>query len=228
MLINIFKKPEILNKEIHKNLKMGTYKDYGFTKDAYLVPIGLNEIEVAMKSLIVVFIKEQNGDIYPCAVLGGENGGNLLLDKENNWKKNTYIPAALRCYPFGLGGNEKEKFITIDSDSDLFKAKDGQPLINENLELTKEGEHAFSFVQNVYSQIDEAKKIGEVLNSYKILKQANIEIALNEQKYTLSKGIYIVDENSFNKLESRKIKKLATQGMIKFIYASLFSLSNKY
>lgn len=228
MLINIFKKPEILNKELHKDLKMGTYKDYSFTKDAFLVPLGLNELQTAMKSLIIVFIKEQNGDIYPSAVLGGEEGGNLLLDKDGKWKENTYIPAALRCYPFGLGGNEKEKFITVDSEATVFDDKEGKALIDEKLEITKDGEHAFSFVQNVYSQIEEAKKIGATLDSYGILKQAQIEIEKGETKHTLTKGIYIIDENSFNKLESRKIKKLATQGMIKNIYASLFSLSNRY
>ena len=228
MLINIFKKPEILNKETHKDLTMSAYENYAFSKDAYIVPIGLDEMIVATKSLIIVFIKEQNGNIFPCVVLGGEEGGNLLLEEDSTWKKNTYIPAAIRSYPFGIGNSDKGNFITVDSDADVFNGVNGTKILEDDQSFTKQGEFAINFVQNAYSAIDATKKFTSNIESLGILQQANIEIELKGEKYNLTKGIYIIDENKLNKLESRKVKKLATSGSMKYIYSHLLSLNNKY
>ena len=228
MFIKIFKKPEILNKEVHKNLVISNYENYQFSKDAYIVPIGLNELLVANKSLIIVFIKEPTGDIVPAVVLGSEKSGNLLLDKDNKWKENKYIPAVLRTYPFGVGSSEKGNFVTIDIDAEVFKSKEGKRIIKDDLNLTKQGEHAIKFVQDVYSSIDEAKKFTSNLEAFGILKQANLTIELEKEKHDLTQGIYVIDENSLNKLESRKLKKLATQGFMKYIYTHLLSLNNRY
>lgn len=228
MLINIFKKPEIINKEVHKDFIISKFDSYEFAKNAYLVPIGLEEFEVAMKTLIIVFIKEQEGNIIPAAVLGGESGGNLLLKENNEWKDNTYVPAVIRSYPFGIGGNEKESFIVMDTEASCIGKKDGQKLFNSDLSNTEYGEFVFKFVNNVYSQVEFGKNLGKELDSYGILKQAKIQINVKDKDYSLNNGIYVVDQNALNKLESRKLKKLATKGALKLIYAHLFSLSNKY
>jgi len=227
LLVDIFKKPEILDKEKFKEVTLGNYKDYSFTKDAYLVPLGHNEIQIAMKSLIVVFIKENNGEITPVAVLGSDESKNLLVT-DGVWKEGMYIPAALRCYPFGLGMNEKgDKFITIDSESDLLTSN-SKRLFNENAEETEQGVFTFNFIREVYSNIEKSKTFSKQLEQFGLLKQVSLEIAKDENKYKIDNGIYIVDETSLNKLESRKIKKLATQGILPFIYSHLFSLSNRY
>ena len=228
MLLNIFKKPEILNKETHKDLQMSTYENYAFTKDAYIVPLGLDEMLVANKSLIIAFIKETNGNIFPSAILGSEEGGNLLLTDDNSWKKGIYIPSALRCYPFGIGTSGEESFITIDTDADLLKGKEGTKIINDDQSFTDQGKFAVDFVQNVYRQIDGAKSFASEIDKLGILKQANITMEIGKTKHELTKGIYIIDENALNKLESRKLKKLATQGFMKFIYSHLLSLNNRY
>ncbi|MDF1875736.1 SapC family protein [Sulfurimonas sp. SAG-AH-194-I05] len=228
MLANIFKNPEILDKKVHKDLKLSPYANYEFTKDVYLSPIGLEEILVAMKSVIIVFVKDESGDIYPSVVLGGEEGGNLLLSKENTWKENKYIPAALRCYPFGLGSDGKNSFITVDAKAELFEQEGGNLIIKDEESLTDAGENAINFVTTVYNNIHTTKEFSKLLNSLGILKQAEISIKMNKEEYTLKSGIYIVDENALNKLESRKIKKLATGGFMKFVYAHLLSLNNTY
>ena len=228
MFINIFKKPEILNKELHKDLMISNYENYQFSKDAYIVPIGLNEMIVAQKSLIIVFIKEANKSIFPAVILGGEKSGNLLLTKENNWKENRYIPAALRSYPFGIGNSEHGNFITVDVDAEVLKSKDGKRIIQDDQSFTEQGEYAMKFVHDSYGNIEEAKNFTSNIETLGILKQANITIEIGKEKHELTQGIYVIDENSLNKLESRKLKKLATQGFMKYIYSHLLSLNNKY
>jgi len=228
MLINIFKKPEIINKQDHKNIKILRYDNYNFSKDSYIVPIGLEEIEVAMKSLLLVFVKEESGEIFPATILGTQESSNLLINKDGKWKKNTYIPASIRAYPFGISSNDKEKYIVIDTKAECIQNNKGESLFNDDLSNSKQGDFSFKFVNDVYTQIEVAKYLGKELDSYGLLKQANIEITKDNKKYTLSNGIYVVDEVTLNKLESRKLKKLATKGALKLIYAHLFSLSNKY
>ena len=228
MLTNIFKNPEALNKETHKDLKFSQYKDYEFAKDAYLAPISMEEMTVANKSLIIVFIKDVNGNIFPSVILGGEDGKNLLLNEDNSWKTNKYIPATLRCYPFGIGGDDENKFITIDTEAEVCKNKEGNLIVQDDESLTKEGEHAVKFVTEVYGKVHNTKAFTSFLDSLGILKQSELTIETGEEKYNLKSGIYIVDENTLNKLESRKLKKLATSGYLGFIYAHLLSLNNKY
>ena len=228
MLANIFKNPEILDKNKHKDLKLSQYENYEFTKDVYLVPIGLEEMLVATKSLIIVFVRDQSGNIFPSVVLGAENGKNLLLSDDFTWKQNTYIPAALRCYPFGIGANEKNTFITVDIDAKVFKAKGGNLIVKDEKDLTKEGDFAVKFVTEVYNNIEISKNFSSFIDELAILKQAEITMEIKEEKLSLKSGIYIIDENSLNKLESRKLKKLATNGYMKFIYAHLLSLKNTY
>lgn len=228
MLANIFKNPQILNKETHKDLRLSPYKNYEFTKDAYLVPISLGEMLVAAKSLIIVFVKDKNQEIYPSVVLGGEGGENLLLQKDLTWKANAYIPAVLRCYPFGLGSNEDTTYITLDADADVFKDEDAKLIIKDKDNLTQEGQHAVDFISEVYQNINSSKEFASFIEKLGILKRAEITIEHNGEKLEVKNGIYIVDENSLNKLESRKLKKLATNGSMKLIYAHLLSLNNRY
>ncbi|WP_373035048.1 SapC family protein [Sulfurimonas sp.] len=228
MLANVFKKPEILNKSLHRDLKLSQYENYEFAKDAYLVPISIEEMLVAMKSLIIVFVKDENATVLPSVVLGGEESKNLLLLEDNTWKENSYIPAALRCYPFGLGMSDGNNFITIDTQAEALKDEKGKLIVKDEKDLTEEGNFAVKFVTEVYTNINNAKNLGAFIESLGILKQAEINIQINEEKYSLKHGIYVIDENALNKLESRKLKKLTTNGYMKLIYAHLFSLNNRY
>jgi len=228
MLSNIFQNPEVLDKKAHKDLKISPYKDYAFAKDAYLVPISIEEMLVATKSLIIVFIRDERGDMYPSVVLGGEESKNLLLEDDSTWKKNMYIPAALRAYPFGIGASADNTFITVDPKADVFKEKNGTLLVKDEENLSEHGENAVKFVTEVYTKINQAKVFAKTLDELSILKQAELTITKGEDEYHLKSGVYIVDENALNKLESRKLKKLATSGSMGFIYAHLLSLRNRY
>ncbi len=228
MLTNIFKKPEVLNKETHKELKLSNYKDYEFAKDAYLIPISQQEMLVANKSLLLVFVKDTKGDIFPSVILGTQESKNLLLEKDGSWKKSTYIPAALRCYPFGLTGDEKNQFVMVDTQADVCQSDDGNLIVKDTENLTEHGEHAVKFVTEVYTGINQTKEFTNYIDGLGILKPAEITIERDGEKYSVGNGVYIVDENSLNKLESRKLKKLATSGYMGLIYAHLLSLNNKY
>jgi hypothetical protein len=228
MLTNIFKEPKVLHTEVHKDLTLSPYKNYEFTKDVFLCPITLEEMLLSSKSYIIVFIKDENIGLIPSIVLGGEESGNLLLNEDQNFKEGYYVPASLRSYPFGIGSNEKENFIMIDEKATICNQEDGQRIIDDEFKFTKIGEETINFVKSVYSQIEKTKEMFAEVEKYGIFAQASIVIEKGKEKHNLTKGIYVVDEVALNKLESRKIKKLATTGMLKFVYAHLLSLNNRY
>ena len=62
----------------------------------------LNIIEFfhALPYYPIAFVKQQNNDYTPCAVLGLNTGENLFVDKHGNWRDGVYIPAYIRRYPF--------------------------------------------------------------------------------------------------------------------------------
>ncbi len=229
MLTDIFKKPQILNKEQHAKITISPYENYSFSKDAYLVPISTEELLVAMKSLIVVFTKETESSFVPAVILGTKEMKNLHLDTDNKWKQNRYIPATIRSYPFGIGTvkENSEKYIMIDSEADVLEGESGYKFFNDDQNFSENGQNVLNFVQKVYADIDESTKFTAYINELNLLKQASLTIEVDGEKSELE-NIFIIDENTLNKLESRKLKKLASLGYMKYIYAHILSLTNKY
>ena len=184
MLTEIYIKPEILDAQNHKNLKIRPYNDYSFSKDAYIVPISFDEALVAMKSLLVVFIQESAGEYTPAVILGNNETKNMLLDSDGTWKNEKYIPATIRSYPFGLGiaNNSVEKFITVDTEADILKEPLGYNMFDDGLELSEKGKQALTFVHTVYSNIDKSKDITKHINSLGILKPATLTIVKDDKR----------------------------------------------
>ena len=122
--------------------------------------------------------------------------------------------------------NKKEKFIMLDSESDVLKGEKGFDLF-ENAEFSQNGQQDIGFVQTVFSNIDKSKEFISHVNALGILKVATLTIEKNGDKFELP-NLFVIDENELNKLESRKIKKLVSLGYMKYIYAHIFSMNTKY
>ncbi len=220
---------QILNKEQHSDLTISPYANYSFSKEAYLIPISTDELLIAMKSLVVVFIQESTKDFVPAVILGTKEMQNLLLDEDGKWKEGSYIPATIRSYPFGIGvvSQDNQKYITVDSESEVLNGEGGFKLFDDEGNFSENGQNSLNFVKTVYGDIDKSMEFTSHIKSLGLLKPATLTIEKDDKKSELE-NIFIIDENALNKLESRKLKKLATLGYMKYLYAHFLSLSNKY
>ncbi|BBK30666.1 SapC protein [Stella humosa] len=72
--------------------------DYAFAAGAHLIGLGTVELEQAANHYPTVFTADPPGI---AAVLSGEPGRNLFV-AEGRWAGGTYVPAAVRQYPFSI------------------------------------------------------------------------------------------------------------------------------
>jgi hypothetical protein len=74
--------------------------NYAFAATEAVVSLAGLEFAKAAVSLPIAFI-QQSGGYTPVAVMSPFEGRNLFIAPSGQWL-GSYVPAALRCYPFGL------------------------------------------------------------------------------------------------------------------------------
>ena len=97
-----------------KALRQGA--GYGFAADQTLVPITAAEFATAAIAMPIAFI-EHSKRYLPVAVTSPIQGRNLFISPTGQWL-GTYIPAALRSYPFRLGMAEGSTVVSLWIDED--------------------------------------------------------------------------------------------------------------
>lgn len=85
---------------LHRQLRYRDNRDYGFVKNALVVPIGLSEIPAVMRHYPILIMDEDTP--FPVAFLGLNGKGNSFLDEKLSWKADHYVPLILRLHPFAL------------------------------------------------------------------------------------------------------------------------------
>ena len=126
-------KVELLNNELHRNIKIKTNRDVSDLKEQSILPLVLGEFSHAAIEFPICFIKNnQNDEIQVVALMGIESKENLFV-KDGAWDS-AYMPARYTHRPFGLLQNPDDNSnfgIALDFDSDLVTEDDGIALFDE-------------------------------------------------------------------------------------------------
>jgi len=221
----MFKKPTLLNKDEHKNLKIAPMTHYKHARGLNYVPIAMNEVSEACKHYPVFFLKESDGTVLPFIVLGLKEGENKIVNKSGEWRKGRYIPALCRAYPFILSKNDDNFSVAFDAEYDGLNAKDGERLMTDAGEMSEFGQKVVKFLEELYSNLEGTKNLAKVLDEMELLKQVDATIEQNGEKFVLA-GLLQVDSEKLNKLNDEQILKLAKTGALNLSYAHLMSLTN--
>ena len=222
-----YKKPVILNREAHKNLKLKPVPSYAYTANTNSVPLAGNEFAQAARQLPILFIKDAGDNPFPIALLGLRKDENLFVDKEGKWDGN-YVPAFIRRYPYVLGdkGLPDDFNVCIDEDFPGFNTKEGDPLFAEDGSETPILKNAVQFL-NAYQV--ESKRTEEFCKELKrldlLIPQAITVTPKDGQPYKMD-GFSLVDEPKLAKLDDAEAGKLLRSGFMGWIYAHLLSTHN--
>jgi len=93
----LYRSPVVLRFEQHRDLCVKPAGDYSFARDVNAVPISVGEFMPAIRNYPIVFAE---GSLTPVAILGLKQGENRFLTAGGAWRRDAYIPAYLRRYPF--------------------------------------------------------------------------------------------------------------------------------
>ncbi|MCK5002972.1 MAG: SapC family protein [Gammaproteobacteria bacterium] len=195
----------------------------------------LNVIEFfhALPYFPIAFVRQQNGNYSPCAVLGLNSGENLFLDADGNWQDDVYSPAYIRRYPFITEAITEEELKADDKDlrkpifvDETALVKDAPALFIANGVATPEWQAIESFVSDYISAEQLTLSFTRKLNSLDLLEAFDAQVHPDQGDTIRLKGLYRVNENKLNSLPAKVIKDLMVSGELSRIYAHLISLEN--
>ncbi len=223
----MYKKLVLLDKNLHKDLKIKPMQDLEFAKDLAFIPILASEVKSVGKIFPIVFTNDENPRLVAIVSLGGSS---LALNDEFKWISE-YVPMYLRSYPFSISNAKVDdetttKVILIDEDSHLVSATEGEALFDEDGNNTETLNRAMEFLKSYDEQMSITNSVAKEIKNSAILEEREISVGEGEDKQVLVKGFSVVDREKLNGLSDEVLANWVRRGIITMIDGTIDSLAN--
>lgn len=217
-----YKNPQPINSQRHAKAGIKELHDFRFARDTNSVPLGADELFVALAFYPIVFT--QTDPPVPAAVLGVGGNRNAFVDETGQWRANTYIPAYIRRYPFILAtAPANQAYLAIDEAAESFSPQGGERLF-EGIAPSKVTQQALEFCQAFQAQFQIAQALGEVLKGAGVLVSRRIDIQRTDGARVSLDGFQVVDETRFDALPDDKFLEWRRRRLLGLVYAHLMSM----
>lgn len=223
-----YKKVVALNSETHSNLKFAADEvNFTFARDTTAVLLGGVEFAEAGREYPIVFIKGQDGQMRPVALLGVRDEENLYIDEQGKWDAR-YIPAFVRRYPFVMaeGGAQGQLVVCIDEKCPAFNTNHGELLIDAKGELQPRMNEVMRFLQNFQQEFARTELIAKQLDELGLFIQQGARFDTPAGETFQLNDFYVVDEAKFGRLADDQLPLLFRSGALGMVYLHLASLGN--
>ncbi|MDH4215400.1 MAG: SapC family protein [Gallionella sp.] len=223
-----YKKVVALNSEVHRNLKFaGNEVNFAFARDTTAVLLAGVEFAEAGREYPIVFIRGQDKQMRPVALLGVRNNENLFVDEQGKWDAR-YIPAFVRRYPFVMadGGANGQLVVCIDESCPALNAKNGELLINAEGKLEPRMNEVMQFLNNFQNEFVRTEAITKQLDELGLFVQQGARFDTPAGETFQLNDFYLIDEAKFGQIADDKLPKLFRSGALGLAYLHLASLGN--
>ena len=215
------KKPNILEEEKHKNLRLTLPSDFSFLRKVVALPLGYSEIVAATMYYPVLFgIKESF--IYPFAVLGVEEK-NIFVNDEGQFIVDM-IPKCAELYPFGVAKKGDDYLVVYDEKAE---ALEGEPVFTEDGSFTPFFNQRKEELTNYAIDINQALEFAK--NAYENGLLKFVEALKIDTKHgsLMLKDVLIANAvEAIPKLSPEKLYHFNVTGYLPILYATYFSVRN--
>lgn len=223
-----FKRPVALDATRHGSAGLTSTENMGFASTTNSVFVNTVEFVEAAKHYPIVF---SNNELPMPAILTGLETKNYFINKDNSWKKDAYIPAYVRRYPFVfMEVPSQEQFVLcIDEEAEAFQKKAGK---NDLPLYTKEGKpselslNALNFCSAFQQQFQLTREFCQAVKEAGLLSPTRSDAKLQNGRNIQLNGFQIIDESKFNQLTDAQIVDFHKKGWLPLIYFVLLSASN--
>lgn len=223
-----YKKVVALNSKVHRNLKFASDEtNFSFARDTTAVLIAGAEFAEAGREYPVVFIRGQDKQMRPVALLGVRDGENLFVDEQGKWDAR-YIPAFVRRYPFVMaeGGAQGQLVVCIDESCAALNADHGELLINAEGQMEPRMNELMQFLQNFQQEFARTEMLARQLDELGLFIQQGARFDTNTGETYQLNDFYLIDEAKFGQIEDAKLPGLFRSGALGLVYLHLASLGN--
>lgn len=223
-----YRKVVALNSDVHRNLKFAADEaNFSFARDTTAVLLAGVEFAEAAREYPIVFIRGQDKQMRPVALLGVRDGENLFVGEQGKWDAR-YIPAFVRRYPFVMAdvGANGQLVVCIDESCPALNANHGELLINAAGKLEPRMKEVMQFLQNFQREFARTELLAKQLDELGLFVQqgARFDTATGET-FQLN-DFYLVDEAKFGQIADAELPGLFRSGALGLGYLHLASLGN--
>jgi len=228
MTFAFYKKVVALNLEAHRSLKIDSSKvNFNFARETTSVLIAGVEFAEVGREYPIVFIRGQDQQYRPAALLGVRQNENLFVDENGKWDAG-YIPAFVRRYPFVMAESDVPNQLTIciDEACPAFSSSQGDAMFNADGELEPRMNEILQFLQSVQQDFARTELITKQLDELGLFVQqeARFDIASGETFQIID--FYLIDEAKFNQMPDEKLFELFQSGALGLAFLHMASLGN--
>lgn len=217
-----FSDPVVITSGEHGDLKFKPEEDYGFASHTNSIPVTISEFERAAAFYPIVFTQSENKTAI--VITGLKQSENLFIENDNSWRKNTYIPAYVRKYPFlFMESLDHQQFTLCVERKNMIDGKDGETLF-ENGEPAKTLKEALEFCKNFHASWQQTFSFIEILNELELLVERRADIQTQSGENMSLSGFNVIDREKFSALPKKALNEIPPQ-FTAGIYAHFLSMS---
>lgn len=223
-----YQKVVALNSDVHRNLRFAASEtNFSFVRDTTAVLLAGVEFAEAGREYPIVFIRGQDKQMRPVALLGVREGENLFVDEQGKWDAR-YIPAFVRRYPFVMAeaGANGQLVVCMDESCPALNAKHGELLINAEGKLEPRMNEVMQFLQNFQREFARTELVTRQLDELGLLIQQGARFDTDTGHTFQLNDFYLIDEAKFGQIADDKLPQLFRSGALGMVYLHLASLGN--
>jgi hypothetical protein len=223
-----YQKVVALNSEVHRNLKFAADAvNFAFACDTTAVLLAGVEFAEAAREYPIVFIRGQDQQMRPVALLGVRNGENLFVDAQGKWDAR-YVPAFVRRYPFVMadGGANGKLVVCIDETCAALNTEQGELLINAEGKLEPRMNEMMQFLENFQREFARTELVTKQLDELGLFIQQGARFDTSSGETFQLNDFYVIDEAKFGQIADDKLPELFRSGALGIGYLHLASLGN--
>lgn len=216
-----------VSSDLHMGHGVVQRESLAFARDTHAIPITVDEFVAAQRCYPIVF--SDGPEAVPLALVGLQEGRNLFVNAEGEWRDGAYIPAYVRRHPFMLARlqpNADELSLVFDDSWGLVTEDGPDKLFEENKQPSEATRNILAFCEQFEQAIGRTKSFMDELTKLDLLMegQAQIQNPGMEQPATFA-GFRMIDEKKLQNIRGDQARKWVQNGMMGLVYAHLFSLA---
>lgn len=219
-----------MDSQAHRKLRVKPMADWRIASTLNSAFITASEMIDACREYPIVFVnagKDAQGvaQVAPVAVFGLTNQENLYLDGPN-WRA-SYLPAVLRLYPFLIGRIDADQFaVCIDVAWSGFSETEGQPLYDEQGELSELGRRVSEQLQNFEGEVQRTRNVCARFVELGLLNEMRFDLTASDGRTFAVDGFMTVNEEKLHALPDDKALELHRSGLLALLHAHMISMRN--
>lgn len=215
-----------LNSQQHADWRLRLPENAPFLTKHHAVPLTVDEFVSAQRFLPIVF--SSGADPVPLALMGLNEGVNIMVDDEGKMRGPGYVPAYVRRYPWMLAKlrpDTEELSLCFDPAAGTVGAfEDGEPLFTDG-KPSEQVQNILNFCEQFEQAAARTAQFVQDLKGYDLLMDGEVAIQPSDsEKPFIYRGFQMVNEEKLRDLRGDTLRKMNQNGMLPIIHAHLFSL----